>query len=163
MVAFPKRRASRIENTFLKKTLLFRLSESCKLWKTKCTRAHIYKHKCMNTHIHIHTHIHTYTHKQTHTHTRMHTKTHSCTRACARVHPHTHSHIHTYWHTHAHKDTHRHSYTIIFIYIMKCLTFYSLKIWKTYTNCDCEFKKTKNILKNYHILNVAFKTQSSNF
>ena len=73
----------------------------------------------------------------THTHSRTHTRERSLARA--------YTHIHT--HTHAHKDTHRHSYTIIFIYRMKCLTFYSIQIWKTYTNCVCEFKKPKVFLK----------------
>ena len=78
-------------------------------------------------HIHAHTYTHAHTHKQTHTNTQAHT----CTQR------------------HTHKDTHKHIYTIKFIYRMKCLTFYSLKIWKTYTHCVCEFKK-QSILKNYH-------------
>ena len=52
----------------------------CELWKTKRTRAQLYKH----------TRNHTHTYTQTHKDTRMHVKTHECTRACARVHPHTH-------------------------------------------------------------------------
>ena len=57
----------------------------------------------------------------THTHTRP----HACTRACARARIHTH---------------HIHIYTLIFIYSMKCLMFYSLNL-KTYTKCVCEVKK----------------------
>ena len=84
------------------------MSESCELWKTKRTRAHIYKYKCMNTHINTHIHTHTYTHWKyrfflicnsalDHTHTHTHTQIH------------THSNTHTHTYTHAHKDTRMHA------------------------------------------------------
>ena len=114
----------------------------------------------MQTHIKTHTRA-----KQTRTHRTFsytHTQTHARMRASVRSRVHTHTHTYTHRHTHAHKDTHRHSYTIIFIYRMKCLTFYSLKLLKTHTNCVCEFKKPKVFLKII-IHNVTFKTQSSNF
>ena len=104
----------------------------------------------------MHTHIkNSHTRKTyTPTHTHMHTHTHK----------HTHTQTHTHRHTHAHKDTHRHSYTIIFIYRMKCLTFYSLKFEKKrILIVFVSLKKPKVLLKNYHIQNVNFKTQSSNF
>ena len=55
------------------------MSESCDLWKTKRTRAHIYKHKCMNTHIHTHTQ----THKHTHIHACTQRRTHARERELA--------------------------------------------------------------------------------
>ena len=63
--------------------------DPCELWKTKITRAHVYKH--------------TRNHTLTHTHTRKHTKTtHACkdTRThatvCSRAPTHTHTHTHTH-------------------------------------------------------------------
>ena len=62
--------------------------ESCELWKTKRTRAHIYKHRCINTHIHAHTHTHTHTRKRKHTytHARKDTRMHASVRSRASTH-----------------------------------------------------------------------------
>ena len=58
--------------------------------KQKRTRAHIYKHKCMNTHIHTHTQTHTHTSTHAHKHTRMSQRhTNSRERALAYTHTHT--------------------------------------------------------------------------
>ena len=81
---------------------------------TEHSRTHTQTHALM--HASVRSHAHTHTHTQTHTHTHTHTRIH------------THTHTYTHRRTVAHKDTHRNSYTIIFIYRMKCLTFYSLNI-----------------------------------
>ena len=63
------------------------MSESCELWKTKLTRAHIYKHKCMNTNlIHTQTHTHTRTHTHTYTYAHKETRMHASVRSRALTH-----------------------------------------------------------------------------
>ena len=80
----------------------------------------------MQTHIKTHTRAkHTRTPRTfsyIHTHSQTHARMHASMRSRA------HTHIHTQTHTCTQRHTHGHSYTIIFIYRMKCLTFYSLKI-----------------------------------
>ena len=130
------------------------------VYSNRDTRTITRKHACINSNTRVkhtrtrrtysHTHSRTHARERAYTHTHTHTQTH------------THRDTHTDTHTHTHKNTHKHSYTIIFIYRTKCLTFYSLNISKTYTNCVCEFKKPKVFLKII-IQNVTFKTQSSNF
>ena len=117
-------------------------------------QTHIKNSHTRKTYTHTHTQMHTQTHTNTHTHT--HTNTHTQTHTHTLTH--THSHTHTLTHTHAHKDTHRHRYTIILIYRMKCLTFYSLKFEKRILIVFVSLK-TKVFLKII-IQNVSFKTQS---
>ena len=93
--------------------------------KTKRTRAHIYKYKCMNTRAHTDTHTKTYTQTHTKTHTHIHT------------HVHIRTHAKTYKHTinarKQHTHTYRHSYALIFIYSMKyLLCFLSLQFENVY-------------------------------
>ena len=56
--------------------------------KNKRTRAHIYKHKCMNTHIHTNTHTHTHANIHTHIHvcTQRHTDARERALACNHTH-----------------------------------------------------------------------------
>ena len=72
----------------------FTLSERnrpCELWESKRTRAHIYKHKCMNTHIHTHASTHAQTH--IHVHIRPPAKTYTHTIKARKQHTHTHTDI----------------------------------------------------------------------
>ena len=82
-------------------------------------------------------HIWTYTHTHTHMHTHKNKQTQ------------THAHTGTHMHTNTHTQRHKHIYTIIFIYRMKCLTFYSLNIWKRILIVFVNLKN-QSILKNYH-------------